>query len=258
MVNILLTGRSGYIASSLLLYLKDKYNITAVGRADLDLTNKSEVKKWISDKHFDVVIHTAIQGGHRSVTDNNSIFDNNIKIYYNLLDIKQNYVKLINIGSGAEIHNLHTLYGYSKHIIRNSVLEQNNFYNIRAYGIFDENELASRFIKSNIIRYINKQPMVIHRDKKMDFFYMSDFVSLLEYYIHNNDVPKEIDCSYAHTYYLSEILKKINMLGDYSVPIEYHSMDIEEDYKGKYTDLNIPYIGIDKGIQHTYRSLCNR
>jgi nucleoside-diphosphate-sugar epimerase len=258
MTNVLITGRSGYIASSLRIHLKDKYNLTIVGRANLDLTDTSKVNQWFADKSFDVVIHTAIQGGHRLSKDDESVTDNNIKIYNNLLDNREKYTKLINIGSGAELYSLNTPYGYSKYSIRKSVLEQDGFYNIRAYGVFDENELDTRFIKSNIIKYIKKEPMVLHYDKKMDFFYMPDFVSLISHYIHNTNLPKEVDCSYSYVYHLSEILDKINRLGTYSVSIDYQHTGKQQNYTGKYTNFNIPYIGLDQGIQHTYQSLCNR
>jgi nucleoside-diphosphate-sugar epimerase len=258
MTKVLITGRSGYIASSLFTHLKVQYDVTAVGRIDLDLTNTSAVNKWFVDKSFDVVIHTAIQGGHRLSKDDDSVFRNNIKIYNNLLDNREKYIKLINIGSGAELYSSNTPYGYSKYIVRKSILEQSGFYNIRAYGIFDENELDTRFIKSNIIKYIKQEPMVLHHNKKMDFFYMSDFVSLIYYYISNTDPPKEVDCSYSSVHYLSEILDKINKLDTHSVSIDYQHTNKPQDYNGKYTNLDIPYIGLDQGLRYTYLSLCDR
>ncbi len=258
MTKILVTGRSGYIASSLLSHLNDRYEITAVGRADLDLTDKGAVKSWFANKSFDVVIHTAIQGGHRLHKDDDTVADNNLKIYYNLLDNREKYTRLINIGSGAELYSLNTPYGYSKYVIRKSVLEQDNFYNVRAYGVFDENEIETRFIKSNILKYINKENMVLHQDKQMDFFYMKDFVSLIEYYIHRATPPKEVDCSYSEVRYLSQILDTINTLGDHTVSITYNHSSPQPHYKGKFTNLNIKYIGLDQGIRNVYHSLCNR
>ena len=258
MLKILITGHNGYIASSLESYFKNTYDLTLVGRNDVDLIDSTSVNAWFKDKRFDVVIHTAIRGGHRLHEDDDSIFQANLKMYYNLLDNREKYTRLINIGSGAELYSLNTPYGYSKYVIRKSVLEQDNFYNIRAYGVFDENEIETRFIKSNILKYINKENMVLHQDKQMDFFYMKDFVSLIEYYIHRATPPKEVDCSYSEVNYLSQILDIINTLGDHAVSITYNHSGPQPHYKGKFTNLNIKYIGLDQGIRNVYHSLCNR
>jgi hypothetical protein len=39
------------------------------------------------------------------------------------------------------------------------------------------------FIKANILRYIKKEPIQIHENKCMDFFYMEDLISVVKYYI---------------------------------------------------------------------------
>lgn len=259
MRKILITGHSGYIASSIEPYFKQEYETTLVGRAELDLTESNSVNEWFKNKTFDVVIHTAIRGGHRLHEDDESILPTNLKMYHNILDNREKYHRLINIGSGAEIYDLKSPYGSSKKIIRDSVMENSNFYNIRAYGIFDENELFSRFIKSNVVNYINKRNMNLYQNKKMDFFYMDDFVTLLKHYIHTPEVPKEIDCTYSHTYYLSEILDEINRLSDYTVPISKYDEVTHSDYTGTYTDLNLPYIGLHQGIKNVYQKLlCNK
>ena len=76
-MNILITGGNGYIAKSLTLGLGD-YNITSITRNDFDLTNRSSTDAWFKEKYFDVVIHTAIEGGSRLKQDDSSVFYNNL------------------------------------------------------------------------------------------------------------------------------------------------------------------------------------
>jgi hypothetical protein len=130
MTNILITGGNGYVATALHAQLSKIYNVTSVTRNDFDLTNNKQTSKWFEDKHFDVVIHTAISGGNRLHKDSIEVLDNNLKMYYNLLDNSDRFVKLINIGSGAELHATTTPYGLSKHVIRRSVLEKDSYYNL--------------------------------------------------------------------------------------------------------------------------------
>jgi nucleoside-diphosphate-sugar epimerase len=251
-MNILITGGNGYIASTLYNNLHSKYNITKISRSDFDLTNHEETKKWFIDKHFDVVIHTAIKGGSRLQQDTEAALDQNLKMYYNLLDNSKSFDRFISIGSGAELYSVDTPYGLSKHVIRHSMLNKKNFYNVRVFAVFDENELDTRFIKGNIQRYIKKEPIVIHQDKKMDFFYMVDFVKVIDYYITESSPPKEFDCTYNRTYYLSEIAEKINNLSDYNVPVEVQSTVPGKSYMGTPSEHTISYVGLDEGIKRMH------
>lgn len=259
-MNLLITGGKGYIAQAIYQKFKDIYDITLIDRSMFDLTNSIDTTKWFESKQFDVIIHTAISGGNRLLHENTSMLDCNLKMYYNLLDSMSHYTKFINIGSGAELVSKGTPYGLSKHVIRTSILDKDNFYNLRVYGLFDENELDRRFIKSNITRYIERQDLLIHQDKKMDFFYMEDFLSVVNYYIDQTKLPKELDCTYDTSYYLSDIAKKINTLSEYSVNV--HISDTSStgtDYVGTYTDIGLSYVGLYNAIDNVYQKLlCKR
>jgi GDP-L-fucose synthase len=222
-MKILITGSNGYIAKSLYSSFSKKYDVTTISRGDFDLTDFNKTKEWFSDKYFNTVIHTAISGGSRLKEDDISAIHSNLSMYYNLFYNKSHFGKLINFGSGAEIHAKETPYGFSKHLIRNSVLSTSDFYNLRIYGVFDENELDTRFIKGNILRYINRQPMQIYEDKRMSFFHMSDLVSVVDEYIMGIRTRSEIDCTYDTSYKLSEIVEMINSLSDYKVEIRLNS-----------------------------------
>lgn len=252
---ILITGGNGYIAQSLYTSLKDLYSITLVNRSTFDVTNQQQVNDWFADKYFDVLIHTAISGGSRLKTETVSVLDQNLQMYYNLLNNKDHYGKFITFGSGAELFSQHTPYGLSKHIIRMSLLEKDKFYNIRIFAVFDEHELDTRFIKANILRYIKKEPMQIFQDKKMDFFYMEDFIQIVRQYIEQTELPKEINCTYKQTYNLSEIADFINTLGTHRVNINIQSEYKGIDYFGKYSNINIPVEGLFNGIQSVYEKL---
>ena len=256
-MKILITGGNGYIATS--LYSMDiafEDNITAITRKDFDLTDRHATNKWFEGKHFDVVIHTAVKGGSRLLVDGGNIFYENIQMFYNLLNNKHCFSKLIHFGSGAELNMPSDPYGLSKNIISRIIDNEDNFYNIRIYGVFDENELDTRFIKSNIKRYINKESMEIHQNKLMDFFYMEDLKKLVKHYIKETHLPKHIDCSYGDNNSLLDIAYIINSLSDYQVDIKVGE-DKGKDYVGDWNPLNIKWKGLEQGIKETYKKLLN-
>lgn len=255
-MKILITGGNGYIAKSLYNSLKHRHNVTCITRQDFDLTDSFETLKYLSNKYFDIVIHCAVSGGSRLKPDTWEDMDNNLKMYYNLLNCKNRFGKLIHFNSGAETNAPESPYGLSKRVITNSILEQENFYNIKIFAVFDENELDTRFIKGNIKRYINDDSIIIHQDKFMDFFYIKDLISLIDHYINNDNLPKQIDCSYNNHYKLSDVANIINNLSEHKVDIKIEQEGIASPYYGT-SNMLIDFIGLEQGIKEVYNKLKN-
>jgi len=251
---ILITGGNGYIAKSLYNSLKNSYEITTLTKNNFDLNHFKVLDSYLKHKYFDVVIHCAVSGGSRLKQETWKDMDNNLQMYYNLLNCRDRFGKLIHFGSGAEITQPESPYGLSKRVIAKSILEQENFYNIRIFAVFDENELDTRFIKGNIIRYINKEQIIIHQDKFMDFFYMKDLVSLVNYYIQNKNLPKEIDCSYSEYHSLFNIANMINNLDTHKVHIIFNQNEMGKKYCGD-SNILLNYIGLEEGIKQVYNKL---
>ena len=230
-MKILITGTNGYIGKSL-CYGLNGYDITGINRKICDLTNSEQVKQFFKDKYFDVVIHCAAAGGSRLKKDDDSIFKNNISMFENLLSNKSKYKKFIHFGSGAQ-YTPNTPYSLSKKLIADMINETPNFYNLIIYGVFDENELDTRFIKSNVIKCMNNEPMVIHKDKYMDFFHMKDLIELVKVYINNDNYPKSIECKYMECYKLTYIAEMISTILGKICKIKINEEGLDEPYISK-------------------------
>jgi nucleoside-diphosphate-sugar epimerase len=252
-MKILVTGSKGYIAKKIIGSLPPS-EVEGISRDNFNLLDKNKTDNFFKDKKYDVVIHTAIQGGTRLKSEDQETFFNNLKMFYNLLDNKKSFKKFISLGSGAEIYNPDSFYGFSKKIINDIILNNDNFFNLRIYGIFDHDEWNSRFIKSNILRYINKEKIIIHQDKFMDFFYMHDFLVIIKNIIYNNYKNKIEECCYEQKYKLSDIANIINTLGNYKVDIEIQNEGYGLSYIGKGNRV-FRGSGIQKGIEKTYKEL---
>ena len=232
-----------------------KHEITAIGRKDLDLSDSSQVDSWFSGKSFDVVIHSAAIGGSRLVPDTSFVTSQNLNMYSNLLSHKNKFGRCITFGSGAEIFMPNSFYGLSKKAITQSIQNTDNFFNLRIFAVFNENELDTRFIKSNIIRYKRKEEIEIHSNKVMDFFYMEDLVTLVDYYANEKDPPKEINCSYESKYTLKDIANIINKSEKHKVKINIKNDKTLEFYCGTHTKLPLKYVGLERGIEKTFKLL---
>lgn len=254
-LKILITGGNGYIAKSLYDNLKDVYNITKITRQNFDLTDYHQTCEWFHEREYDVVIHTAITGGSRLVSETPKIVQDNLAMYNNLYVNRHQFKKLLSFGSGAEIFASNSYYGTSKKTIAESISKTTGFYNLRIFATFDHNELSTRFIKANILRYIKKEPIIIHTDKIMDFFYMKDLIRLVNHYITEDTLPQTINCCYSQKYTLSNIAEIINSLDKHKVPIVIENKNKLEFYCGESHNMPIKTIGLETGIYNTYNKL---
>jgi len=254
-MKILITGGNGYIGKSLYNALKIQHDVIALSRKELDVTNLNQVKEFFKNKYFDIVIHCAVEGGLRLELESPSILDSNLKMYYNLLECKDHFNKFFYFGSGAEKQD--TFYGLSKKVINESIQNKDNFYNIRIFAVFNENELESKFVKTNIRSYINKQNIKIFQNKYMDFFYMEDLITLVNYCIKTDNLPKEINCTYNYSPTLYDVAQIINSLNNYKVNIDIENWDMAPPFNGKFIDLGLNFIGLEQGIKNSYNILKN-
>jgi len=204
-----------------------------------------------------VVIHTAVKGGNRLSLDGPDVVLANLLMYDNLMRCRDKFDKLIHFGSGAE-EAADGPYGFSKHIINRLMKLDPKSINVKIYAVFDENELDTRFIKSNVLRYINREDLNIHQDKQMDFFYMKDLVSMVEWLINQREEEfpiQEINCSYLEKYTLTQIAEIINLLDNYKVKIQLEDKIEGKAYCGIHPIMPFDLIGLEQGIKETYNKL---
>ena len=271
MKKILITGGNGFLASNFIEKLAN-YEIESISRNDFDLRNLESTNIFFKDKKFDIVLHTAVVGGNRLIEDQKDCVYDNAIMTMNLLKNMKSWKRLINFSSGAELDRSQDIhgntnncfnripedpYGLSKNIVSRLLANYENVYNLRIFNVFAKNELDRRMIKNSIKNYINGDPIVIHQDKYMDFFYIDDLVKLVNLYIEGERLSKEIDCVYETKYKLSEIAQIINNLSNKKVIIKIEKNDFGKKYCGHFESFTntLKYKGLEKSIKDIYESM---
>jgi nucleoside-diphosphate-sugar epimerase len=231
-MKILITGGNGNIATIIKNNLSKDHDIIALSRLELNILNFSQVKNYLENNIFDVLIHTAVSGGRRTKEDRNDCVYVNLLMFENLTKFADKFKLIINLDSAA-IYDRNTdilnrsenelltipedLYGLSKYVIYERSKSYNNIYNFRIFNIFHKNEENDRFIKACFIAKKNNTLITIYEDKYFDFFYEKDFITLLSFYIssidsidNKNILFKTINLSYKQKYKLSDIANLIH------------------------------------------------
>ena len=223
-IKILITGGNGNIAQIIYRNLHKHYDITALGRSELNILDEYDIMVYLQNNNFDILVHTAISGGRRTKEETGEITHTNLIMWENLLNFQSYFKMIINFDSAA-IYNRSTdifkreeeqlltipkdYYGFSKYMIYQRSLPFSNIYNFRIFNIFHVLEEKDRFIKACFLAKKNNTQITINEDKYFDFFSEYDFIKIIEYYFEstNNqtDLSKTINICYQDKTKLSDI-----------------------------------------------------
>jgi len=225
-MKILITGGNGNIAKMITRGLSSEFDITCITRNNFDMLDCSAFENYLSDKTFDILIHTAIIGGRRTKEETGEVVYHNLIMFENIMKFANKFGIVINFDSGAiydrnfdiycrKEEDLFTVprdyYGFSKYMIYKRSLQYNNVFNFRIFNIFHVNEEPDRFIKACFFAKKNDTKVTIFNDKFFDFMYEDDFIKIVRYYLTTPilDLKQTINLSYQTKYRLSDIAKMI-------------------------------------------------
>lgn len=283
---VIITGAGGYMGRNLsrLFKANKNYLVFSPPKETLNLLNFKESKEYIERIDPHIVIHAAIKGG--TVVDTDTLQDtaDNIKMYDNLASIVPENVTIVVLASGSEFDRSQDIdcaveedvvrsypidpYGLSKNIITRKSMEDTNTMILRLFGCFNHDEDDYRFIKRCILNIKEGKPIVIHQDKMMDFFYMDDAFTMMDFFLQSEGIHyfngPHLNLVYNEKYSLLNIASMIlAATGKKNHPIEIHELGMGRSYTGDGTKLSIilnknpqtKLIGLEEGIVRTCKAL---
>lgn len=205
-LKIFLSGGGGFFGRNFLELYGENYNIAAPSHKELDLLDSEAVAGFFKDKHFDVVIHAANIGGDRKGRGETDVAEKIIRMLENILAQKNNFKKIIFLGSGAEYGKQNSLvkvseedfgktipadsYGFGKYIGSRLLENSGQSFNLRCFGVFGKYEdYLARFISNAICFSLLGKPIVINQNAVFDYVYVKDLAKIVSHFIESE--PKE-------------------------------------------------------------------
>ena len=271
MKKILIIAENSFLAKQIKDYFfNSEYDLYFSTRKDFDLTSAEQTRTFFNDKYYDVVVNCAINGGIRGREDTLQDFLNNIQMFKNLVDNRDGFGKLINFGSGAEFDRSLNIdscletdvflrtpkdyYGLSKNIITKEIYKYGKFFNIRIFGCFGVHEKESRFLKTNMRKALDGDPLIVHQDKFMDFISADDLCRILKFYFDtkNELLPKDLNAVYKKKYTLKQLAEMVKYHLDSESEILVQQEGLASSYTGnseRLTSIDVNLSGLEKEIK---------
>ena len=278
MMNVLLTGGSGFIGRNILeSFLAEKYRIIAPRHAELELTDDDMVRDFFKRQKIDVVVHSAVKPGHRNAKDPTNLFYTDSRMFFNIVRNAGFYDKLIVLSSGSvydmarqDLHKVSEDYfdtvmpldehGFFRYVSARFMECMDKAAELRIFSIFGKYEdYAIRFISNAVCKAIHGLPITIKQDRMFDFFYIDDLMPILDHFIecrHYNHHAYNVTPDKAVTLY--DVAGKIKEISGKDLPIIVGKSGMAFDYSGSNKRLRQEIPGlklhdIDEAITELYR-----
>lgn len=273
-MKILLTGGSGFIGKNIKEQLGNEFNIKAPSSRELNLLDKISISQYLKKEKFDILIHSAVIAGVEQKVDEYSILDGNLRIFYNLLYFKDEFIKIFYFGSGSEYDQIHMEpcvaensfgnfipkdpYAFAKYIMSSETKKNEKVYDLILFGVFGKYEIwRKRFISNAICRKLKNMPIVLNQNRFFDYLYIDDLISILKNLL-------ALDLKYHHynicrgqSIDLLSLARMINEIDNSQSEIIVKNAGMEKEYSGDNSRLlrevpNVEFTEIHEAIEKLY------
>ena len=287
MKKVLITGGKGYIARNLVpLFEAGGYEVLAPSRTEMNLLDEPMTSDYIQREKPQIIIHAAARGVDKSIqNDWDKVFVENM-IMWETLETVACYEgtcvqKLLILGSGAEFDLRFPIreldgsqiqytypmdpYGLSKNLITLRALQNyRHTHVLRLFGCFNWDENPTRFIKASILNLKRGLPIKINHNREMDFFYLDDIYTVMDFIIQNEHCPRDLNLVFSEKHTLLEVAGLIHKhMATFNPNIELLNLGKDMPYTGsayyinrfRLINDNFKLIGLEEGIRRTIQKL---
>jgi GDP-L-fucose synthase len=182
---VLITGSNGFIGKNLYFYFKDRkdrYELDLWDGKNVDLLNTGLVRELLIKNKYDLIVHCAIYNAAPNFSHKNKklVYDNNMKMFNNLVMNKHYFGRMFYFGSGSE-KKPDNAYSQSKWEMNEQVQFHHNVFNLRLYSVYGEHaDWRYRILNNMCAKAALKLPLVSPENKAVDLLHVNDLCKIVE------------------------------------------------------------------------------
>ena len=272
-MKVLITGGSGFIGKSLTEGLKDDFEVLSPGRQELDLLDEKSVEEYIVKNGVKVVIHAAVHPA--LVTFRELGFQQDVRMFVNILRNIKQLDKIISFGSGAEFAKTREIkkaredqfgefvpedsYGLSKYLFNEMAQREPKLLNLRLFGIYGKHEnYRYKFITNSIVKHILGMPLTIKQNVIFDYLYIDDLVEIVSHFLTHDNNFSDYNITLTKSVSLSQIIEFIDKIGERKSTLEIVNSGYNFEYSGDNSRLlkeipDLEFTSTEAGIRQLYK-----
>ena len=228
--------------------MKERYNIAAPARAELDLLDADAVRQYLRCGAFDVIIHLASPTGQNPLDVKAEIFERSLRVFLALEHCAGSYGKMIYLGSGAEYgkhRNISMIseeafgeelpkdpYGLSRYLMSKLAEKHDNIVNLRLFACCGPSDPPYKLIPHIINCIKEKKTIELHQDVWFDFLYVEDFLPVLMHFVEHPAKFKAYNLCSGNRTKISSIAEEICQQTGSSASIVFKKEGLNFEYTG--------------------------
>jgi UDP-glucose 4-epimerase len=241
-LRLLLTGGSGFIGRNLLEALRVKHEVFAPSHRALDVADTAAVDRLFRERHFDGVLHAAVEGGDR-------VLESTLRGYWNLTRHAEEVGRLFYFGSGAEYGKQRDLakvseteigrfvpqdaYGLAKLLCNEDARRRPRVTNLRLFGVYGPHEgYLFRFISNSIVKSLLGLDIVVRQDVVFDYLSVADLVAIVERFLERDPALTDVNVTPTESISLRQILALISSASSRPPRIFFENEGLNHEYTG--------------------------
>lgn len=237
-LKVLVTGGHGFIGRTLVPALRERFDVVAPGRKELDLLDAVAVAAYVGRGGIDVVVHAATwDATYTSGKDPRLVLENNLRMFNNVARTRACFARLVNLGSGAEYDRRKDLagvpetsfdevvpddqYGFSKYLIRKHCEATPGFVTLSLFGVFGPHEdWRLRFLSNACCHAVLGWPVEIARDALFDYVGVADVAAAVAWCVENEPLRSSYNVCRGEPVSLLELARLVTAVaGSSDAPV---------------------------------------
>ena len=245
MKKLFLTGGTGFIGRNILPVLREKFEVVAPTRAEMDVNNQKSIDAFLNENKPDVLVHCAIVNPAKAADTGRNILTDTLRSFLCLT--RHYFEKIVYIGSGAEYDKSKDIanvseedigknipadeYGLAKYALNEIARSSKNIVNIRIFGCYGPMEPERRFIRHAIDCCLKNEPVTIRQDCRFSYVFVKDLARAVLRVSENETRHHDYNiCS--GTYKLSELADIVKKQMNNPLPTQIGAKGFNNEYTG--------------------------